>query len=471
MMWKKQPAASRRGVTFGVGIVLLALIATIGDLRFMQAQVRRKSTTKDSSYKGQVKVGLELEIKASLPESLGKVVVESDIKTSLPKSLGQVEVAVESTKTHVELKAQRQVEVRTNEAATSPLSNCYISSYGGDGIGHQMEAKMSCLATAVMLNLTYAHQPVQQLEHDEDPAFMEDLFGFSAVVPQLPDLAVFYNSSTMKLKKRNPQPWVGRCQEASWFDTHKETCAGTQNAKRTPVYSRDNCWDFFWCQESAMPDRWWQSVVPVLRNTFLSGRLLETTIATTNRVPGRLLVVLHVRMGDAGRRRTDGAWVLVVLQNLRDAASENGVGLEIVVHTDGERGAVQDMLGINNETTTKDIVSIYSRGDERATLERALYDMVMADVLVSADSSLSHTAALLRNREQGPVIHPDTHERSRMGALLGWHMMRKTKAASRVEVCTEMPTKNETVCGAWTRAETDYWSTLVRKADKPTVSS
>ena len=78
MMWKKQSAASRRGVTLGASIVLLGIIATLGDLWFLQTQVRRKATILDSSYKGQVKVEVESDIKVSLPESLGKVEVESD---------------------------------------------------------------------------------------------------------------------------------------------------------------------------------------------------------------------------------------------------------------------------------------------------------------------------------------------------------------------------------------------------------
>jgi hypothetical protein len=34
----------------------------------------------------------------------------------------------------------------------SPTKNdCFISSYSNDGIGHQMEVKISCLATALIL--------------------------------------------------------------------------------------------------------------------------------------------------------------------------------------------------------------------------------------------------------------------------------------------------------------------------------
>jgi len=38
------------------------------------------------------------------------------------------------------------------------------------------------------------------------------------------------------------------------------------------------------------------------------------------------------------------------------------------------------------------------RDDAEATIERAMYDMVTADILVASDSSLSHVAALLRER-------------------------------------------------------------------------
>jgi hypothetical protein len=407
---------------------------------------------------GQIQVAVNSNETTTIGEPLGHVQVKST-ETNVDEPLGQVTVKSKETTVDEPL-PQAQVK---SKAVPTQSSSCFISSHGQDGIGHQMEAKVSCLATAVVLNLTYVHQPVQQLDHGVNPERMEDLFGFSLAVPSLSEFAVLYNSSTMQLRRREPLPYIGRCHESSWFDIYNETCAADveKHLKIRPVYTHDNCWDFFWCQELALPDRWWQTVVPVLRDTFLRGPLLQNIMPLTKRNPGKILVVMHLRMGDAGKRKSDEAWSRLVLQNLWDAASSNVDGLQIIIHSDGVRETLRDMLGIINDSSEmNDSVTIYGRGDENATVESALYDMVTADILVSADSSLSHIAGMLRTREHGPVIHPETGYRARMGALLGWNMVRRSNDGH-LEVCTAVPQKGASVCGKWEPTEKDFWSNLV----------
>jgi hypothetical protein len=395
------------------------------------------------------------------PWGENQVAVNPNKTIFIDEPLGHVQVKSKETTVDAPL---RHVQVKS-KATSTRSSSCFISSHGKDGIGHQMEAKVSCLATAVVLNLTYVHQPVQQLEHGVNPEHMEDLFGFSLAVPHLSEFAVLYNSSTMQLRRRKPLPFIGRCHESSWFDSYNETCAADaeKNKKIRPVYTHDNCWDFFWCQESELPVIWWQTVVPVLRDTFLRGLLLQHSMPLTKRNPGKILVVMHLRMGDAGKRKSDEAWSRLVLQNLWEAACSNVDGLQIIIHSDGVRDTLLDMLGMNDDSSEmSDSVTIYGRGDENATLESALYDMVTADILVSADSSLSHIAGMLRTREHGPVTHPETRERARMGALLGWNMIR-TSHDGHLEVCTAVPQEGASVCGKWEPTEKDFWSNLVRR--------
>lgn len=154
---------------------------------------------------------------------------------------------------------------------------CYISSYGTDGIGHQMEAKISCLATAIFLNnksattgtWSYIHQPVVSVEHGQNPSELEELFGFSKVITDI------FDSETMI---KVPRDSVGPCRQ------HPDDMILDLNAlcssKGTPgdegkaaVHSSDNCWDIFYCQNEPMPSEWQTNVVPLLRQTLLTGPL------------------------------------------------------------------------------------------------------------------------------------------------------------------------------------------------------
>jgi hypothetical protein len=314
----------------------------------------------------------------------------------------------------------KQVEVNSKEVTKS---GCHISSYGKDGVGHQMEAKISCLVTASALNWTYVHQPMREAEHGTDSVAMENLFGVSQALPFLPN-AVLYDNSTMRLTDRKQR---GRCKKNTWFDTFNQTSCDEDATNKDskvaiPVYSSDNCWDYFWCNLDSFPSQWWETMLPALRDSFLRG--LSGHKSTDNH-DGKLLVVMHMRMGDARKRKADKEWCKLVLRNLLDAASLNDEQVQVNVHSDATHKVVNDMLELD-DIPMKDSVTIYARDDKNASLEGVLYDMMTADILVSSDSSLSHVPAILRTREQGGVIHPDVTNRSRMVSL-GWNMLRKIK--------------------------------------------
>jgi hypothetical protein len=119
-----------------------------------------------------------------------------------------------------------------------------------------MEAKMTCLITASALILTYVHQPVREVEHGIDAVAMENLFGVSHVLPLLSN-TVLCNESRMPLTKRMPLPWVRCCHKQSWFDTYHQTydkdAANKDSEVAVPVYTNDNCWDYFWCHLDSFP--------------------------------------------------------------------------------------------------------------------------------------------------------------------------------------------------------------------------
>lgn len=49
---------------------------------------------------------------------------------------------------------KQQISTKHDKHNKHNNGNYHISSYGADGIGHQIEAKLSCLAVAVALNWT-----------------------------------------------------------------------------------------------------------------------------------------------------------------------------------------------------------------------------------------------------------------------------------------------------------------------------
>jgi hypothetical protein len=357
----------------------------------------------------------------------------------------------------------KHVEVKSKEGTAS---GCHISSYGEDGIGHQMDAKISCLITASALNWTYVHQPMRRADHGADAVAMENLFGVSQALPLLSN-AVLYDSSTMQLTTRAPLPdHVGHCAEKSWFDNYRQTCDEDATHKDSrvavPVYSSDNCWDYFYCRLDSFLAQRWETILPPLRDSFLRGLSGHKSAVKHN---DKLLIAMHMRMGDAGDRSADKEWCKLVLRNLLNAASLNGERVQVNVHSDATHKVVNDLLDLD-DTPMKDSVTIYAKDDENASLEGLLYDMVTADILVSSDSALSRVSAMLRTREQGSVIHPAGTIFPRV-ILLGWNLLRKTKTGDlwTLEACSEVSEVLESgkACAKWDAVEKSFWSNLVQK--------
>ena len=63
------------------------------------------------------------------------------------------------------------------------LNNCFASSASSDGIGHQMEGRLSCIGLAEMLfGISYMHKKMIQADHGINAtlvAEIENYFGLS----------------------------------------------------------------------------------------------------------------------------------------------------------------------------------------------------------------------------------------------------------------------------------------------------
>ena len=353
----------------------------------------------------------------------------------------------------------------------SGRERCLISAYGADGVGHQMEAKLSCMATAASLNLTYVHIPMDKAEHGVNALAMERFFGLGTAVTNL-DYAVLFNNTTMQNVKREPLPWVGKCLSTSWFDAsiRQSACsqvhsATTKGVSMLPVFTADNCWDYFWCQLLREPASfgalWRDKIGPILHEAFLKDKdSLRWSTVHEHFAIGKI----ECRgTSSKGRRCTQISQSFLFQGRFlinSDKFTAHKIGMRVIIHSDATRHEVAEYLSL----TSKDLndTVIYGR-DSSVSLELAIYHMVVSDVFLASDSSLSNTAALLRS---GPVITPPNHDRHGMSSL-GWRMMNISANALLV---FELGSSDGGVStggqGRYVLPEQDYWSKLVDEAQR-----
>mmetsp|Transcript_38988 Transcript_38988/g.117224 ORF Transcript_38988/g.117224 Transcript_38988/m.117224 type:complete len:591 (-) Transcript_38988:327-2099(-) len=362
---------------------------------------------------------------------------------------------------------------------------CLISSAPIHGIGYQLEAKISCIGAAAMSPhaLTYIHQPfssdrqtvgrnVTSSENADDT--MESFFDISGALDALDGLK--YDAKSMEYVERTPVPHVGSCEDSSWFDAVNESgchavSLDTINSGMVPVFEANNCWDDFWCRLARDPNEavtaWRERALPALRESYRQGAARISIsnedlfgLAHTKELSHHeevLNVVVHVRKSQAGSHTERLTYYDEILTSLRRAASEmresSAVNktlnakaplLRIVVHTNDNPVEVAAGLDFNISAATAkgDSLSV-SQLDDGATsatihgrstsLPLVFQHMIECDIFIASRSSLSNSAALLRDDldEEGGagVIYPET--RQRLGILsLGWTMMQLNEEGS-----------------------------------------
>ena len=448
------------------------------------------------------------------------------------------------------------------------ISSCFISCGGRDGLGHQMEAKLSCLATAMALNMTYVHQPFKRIQHLNgvvDISQLEHLLGMSDFIQLLQQsnknfklqyaVGTLYNSTVHEIVQRQPLPRIGLCKHNSWFHTYldekdlyhqkkkkhtKQICTihkvkGNNNdGKKLPVYGADNCWDFLYCHNKLVPTKFWDTVLPALRTIFItnyqqqqseeastqldlpSSTASSSSTPTSNELESIIRVVVHVRLGDANKRKTTGSWAKKILDqlalqqmslseetivadettataatitddddNTSQAQSPNTLSkstkIRITIHSDGTEEEVRAYLKLPSSPTTTAMTKHTSttgilnnlttiKGSDypnKVTIQQALYEMISSNILIASQSSLSRIAGFY-NTNHGIIIHPPEKERNAIIEFPKWYMLRLQTENEQV---SEMDTATLQVCNKrgglygickqWGNVTTQFWNRLL----------
>jgi len=288
---------------------------------------------------------------------------------------------------------------------------CLVTSYGTDGIGHQLEAKLSCIAVAAASRgqLSYAHRPMDEAQHGANASKAEDFFGVGHAVPKLP-YAVAYDAGTMITRERSPLPFMGVCHETSWFDSGirgpacKKAASGSEG--RRVVFQADNCFDEFYCSviskdQGGAAATWRKKVLPVLRGALF--RTIDNRTLVSSQHPGILLVSAHARRGDGKTRGASGAHLQSIIRGLGRAWNGR---VNVTIHTDGHTKEVLEEIGTIDEDGRINVRALGS-GDG-VSLEAACLDIIRADVFLASDSSLSRACGLYRNQDPSTVVHPSS---------------------------------------------------------------
>jgi len=322
---------------------------------------------------------------------------------------------------------------------------CYISCSGADGVGHQMESKISCLATATALNITYVHQPMHNADHGEAADAMDKLFGMTQAMSQFPN-AVLYDRTTHQILPRKYHEW----------------CTNSQRHDNiVNVLSSDNCWEYFWGEMETIMPFWKNHVVPVLRKSFLS-EAYNSTALKVQKGRNALHVTAHVRRGDAGERMADLMWYQHVILSIVEAARTMSRISRVVVtiHTDASSISLEKKItSVLEAYNTFVKVFIFGKGDTGATIAQAMFDMVTADIFVASASSLSYTAALLRSK---PVLHPEETDMRAKMSHLGWYVVGSGRNMTTLNVCAEVPPADpRKSCEDWFDADMEWWDHLM----------
>jgi hypothetical protein len=333
---------------------------------------------------------------------------------------------------------------------TTTQNYCLISSWGSDGIGHQLEAKISCIATAAVLDdLRYVHSSMNQSEHGTNSIDFEDFVGlqhsFSNMKPSIIHDGPPQNN--MVLVPRKPLPNCGECRGArSWFDAdiRKREC---QNASSgAVVFSADNCWDFFYCQLKKADN----ATIATLETAVLQVLNKGYRERHKNPFPDHhqlLTVVVHIRRGDSRRRKMGSAFYSNVISQLMDAAGGN---LRIVIHTDAQGATRQGLLpGLASHAN----VTIR---DYSVSIQEVFDEMVQADIFVASRSSLSNAAGLL-GRPGRPILYPFDKSRMGLSSLRGWRVLRQS--AKDME-CFDRPNWK------WDQVDSDFYRQVIADAKK-----
>lgn len=277
---------------------------------------------------------------------------------------------------------------------TERSAACMISCTGSDGYGHQLEAKLTCIAVAQHLGLEYVHIPFFSMEHGVDPGEAEELLGLGHNQPN------FVN--TMQLTPRPLTP-VGDCDSPSWFDDYTDAC----KKDGISVYSADNCWDYFWCalRRPEFRHTWFKRTLPSLQKALSLSKLGSAVVQSMVAHSDVVSIMVHIRRGDAGARGVPTEWFwktssAVIAQLGRQRPHSKVL---MWVHSDdaGIYSSFAQSAAYVPVGKALQGGGLYTPAN--STLELFGTHMLAADVAILSCSSLSHAFGMLRNKT---VIYP-----------------------------------------------------------------
>lgn len=286
--------------------------------------------------------------------------------------------------------------------AASTSKRCMISCRGDDGLGHQIEAKLTCVAVAHMLGLEYIHMPFSaRTEHINYAEEMEKLFNLGYCYRK-------YDDTKMENTMRLPLPDIGHCyQRGGWLEKASQSksavCAPEDDPKI--VYIADNCWDVFWCphQDDKLYKAWYE-VLPRLQRVFTSLSRNNTKFD-----PAVVNIAVHIRGGDAknriiglSSRVTPLTYYINIMKVLRSKFQALDRKIMFWVHTD----EIEEAENIKNTLAHEQFSMEFYTGS--TSLYFAMNQMLHSDILVVAKSSLSYSMAMIGNMT---AIVPDCYDR------------------------------------------------------------
>ena len=281
-------------------------------------------------------------------------------------------------------------------------SNCLLSQSGRDGIGHQLEGKLSCMAMASFLGMEYVHKPFFTMQHVGNPgkmaAFFEEFFGFGTQFRSIKDFKEPLREHRIKV------PWVGHCKEKGWLrlvELGQRKCEGNHK-----VIAPDNCWDRMYCH-GYMESGHFYKLVPYLHAAYHSIPKPEAnwTEGFSDTQSWGPKVAVHIRKGDS-RFQLKIGWYVRQIDEVRQRFLQQDPNHPPLfrIQTDGSGAKlVQDAPELGADDIVID-------GGKSTSLAMAIHRMITADAFIMSRSSLSMSMALIGN--QSTIILPDCYERT-----------------------------------------------------------
>jgi len=299
--------------------------------------------------------------------------------------------------------------VGTIASRVSSFPHCLLSSFGTDGLGHRVEADLSCIAVAHELGVEYVIQPLTKLEHLSPRDYHDDWFRFlrSLANPRnathlpvdhfaskLRSIFSYYSSfrhvnAPMTVRLREPLPWIGNCRKHGWLDAFPAARSSICRPPNYTVWSNDNCFDRFWC--TTVRTGHWTAVLPRIQHAYLAAPTRPPTRFHLDEIN----VVMHIRTGDARAR----ALPFLYFRRVHDALLQRHQHhqhahsaappqtLRFIIHTDS--------FGLEAGVIAAEGVEVYHEGD--VEIQVVFEQMIRSDVLVMSRSSFSNAAALIGN--------------------------------------------------------------------------